>query len=132
MRRNIKAKKILFALNQLFIKYGLKKTHANKVSSMLVNADLSGQSSHGVARIPIYLDKLEKGFLKPNVKTKIIKQTVNTASLDGNWGFGQLSANDAIKICQFPALANFSVASIFRIFSIVKKRNNVAATKVDT
>ena len=99
MRRNIKAKKILFALNQLFIKYGLKKTHANKVSSMLVNADLSGQSSHGVARIPIYLDKLEKGFLKPNVKTKIIKQTVNTASLDGNWGFGQLSANDAIKIC---------------------------------
>ena len=41
---------------------------------MLVNADLSGQSSHGVARIPIYLDKLEKGFLKPNVKKKLLNK----------------------------------------------------------
>ena len=42
---------------------------------------------------------------------------------------GSAPKNDANKICQFPAFANFSDASIFRIFFNCKKRNNVAAYK---
>ena len=44
------------------------------------------------------MDKLEKGFIKPNVKTKIIKQTENTF-LSKKLGLkNQLSANDAIRV----------------------------------
>ena len=106
MLKRIKAKRLFEALSKLLFSYGLTKKKSNRVSSLLVNADLSGQGSHGVARIPIYLDKLEKGHLKVNVKTKIISQTATTASLDGNWGFGQLAADDAIKICIKKALKN--------------------------
>ena len=99
MLKRIKAEKLFHALSKLFHTYGLTKKKSNRVSSLLINADLSGQGSHGVTRVPIYLDKLEKGYLKVKAKTKIISQSGTTASLDGNWGFGQLAADDAIKLC---------------------------------
>ena len=106
MLKRIKAEKLFNSLSKLLYSYGLTKKKSNRVSSLLINADLSGQGSHGVTRVPIYLDKLEKGHLKVNAKTKIISQTATTASLDGNWGFGQLAADDAIKLCIKKALKN--------------------------
>ena len=71
MLKRIKAEKLFKALSKLLYTYGLTKKKSDRVSSLLINADLSGQGSRGVTRVPIYLDKLEKGHLKVNSETKL-------------------------------------------------------------
>ena len=56
----------LFVFN-LLIEVGTNKTIADFVSSKLVNANLSGHPSHGVMRLPLYVDKILKKELKPNL-----------------------------------------------------------------
>ena len=104
MLKRVKFEKLSKVLNELLNHYGLSKKNSNRVSSLLINANLSGQDSHGVSRLPMYLEKIENGELNINAKTKVVHQTSTTASVDGNWNFGQLAADDAIKICIKKAL----------------------------
>ena len=80
------------------IKKGTPKQSAKLVSALLAKSDLSGQKSHGSARLNFYLDKIDKKEILPNAKAKIIKQTKNTVKINGGWGFGQVNANFENKI----------------------------------
>ena len=98
---------------KIFIKFGCNLKNAKKVSFYLTQADLSGQNSHGVARAPLYLEKIKDKKLIPNAKVKIFNQKDNIAQIDGNWGFGQVIADEAIKICINKALKhNLSCVTI--------------------
>ena len=100
----VDSKKLFRAINLLLKKYGLPSQKAKKISNNLVEADLCGQSSHGVIRIPLYIDKIEKSEINIKAKSKIYNQTDTTAQVDGDWGFGQVAADDAIKLCIKKAL----------------------------
>ena len=45
----------------VFIAYGATKQNARLVSEYLVDSDLVGHASHGVARAPLYLERIKKG-----------------------------------------------------------------------
>jgi len=64
------------------------------VAGSLVGANLRGHDSHGVMRIPFYLDGLKKGETRAGVKLTISKQTDTTIVADGHWGFGQPLMHD--------------------------------------
>jgi len=64
---------------KIFIKFGCNLKNAKKVSFYLTQADLSGQNSHGVARAPLYLEKIKDKKLIPNAKVKIFNQKDNIA-----------------------------------------------------
>ena len=49
----IQSKTVYEAVKSLFESYGLHKLSAKKVARYLVESDLCGQNSHGVARIPL-------------------------------------------------------------------------------
>ena len=83
----------------VFIAYGASKANATLVSEYLIDSDLVGHSSHGVARAPLYLERIKKGDLIPDSKIEILQETHNTAIVDGNWGFGQPAAKLAIETC---------------------------------
>ena len=53
----VDSKKLFKSIKLLLESYGLRRLKSEKVSNYLVDADLNGQSSHGVVRIPLYLDK---------------------------------------------------------------------------
>jgi len=91
-------KSILSALNKLFVQYGVENNIANEVALHLINSDLFGHPSHGIARAPMYIDKIIKGELNPNGKIRIENQTESTATIDGHWNFGQIIARKAIEI----------------------------------
>ena len=46
---------------RLFIASGVPDTAARTVAGALVDADLEGQSSHGVMLVEMYLDRIRKG-----------------------------------------------------------------------
>ena len=119
MIRKIDSKKLSKAIRILLQSYGLQRHKSQKVSKYLVDADLSGQSSHGVVRLPLYINKVEKKEINIKAKSKIYNETTSTAQVDGDWGFGQLAADDAIKICIKKALKkNISCVTL-------KKANHV-------
>ena len=56
----------------------------------LVTANLVGYDSHGVIRIPQYLDQMKMGKIVPGAKIEIVKETPTTAIVDGHLKFGQM------------------------------------------
>jgi len=71
---------------------GVPADEAKCVAKSLVTANLMGHDSHGVMRIPYYLDGVAKGEVHAGVELSIIKETPSLLQADGNWGFGQTQA----------------------------------------
>jgi ureidoglycolate dehydrogenase (NAD+) len=81
----------------------LKKVHvpcqdAEIVADTLLQADLRGNNSHGIIRLPIYIKRILLGLVNPKPNMEIIKESVNTALYDGDFGLGQVSSFNAMKI----------------------------------
>jgi LDH2 family malate/lactate/ureidoglycolate dehydrogenase len=68
--------------------HGVPPEDAAIIASCLVSADLRGVDTHGLCRLPIYLERVRKGLInaKPNLVPKRV--TPVAASLDGENGFG--------------------------------------------
>ncbi|MAT09756.1 MAG: dehydrogenase [Rhodopirellula sp.] len=71
---------------------GATKEEAAIVGPSLATANLRGYSSHGVMRIPFYLDMLKNGEIRSGVKLDVISETESSIATDANWGFGRLQA----------------------------------------
>jgi uncharacterized oxidoreductase len=71
---------------------GLGSDEAALVAESLVNANLRGHDSHGVMRIPSYLDICRKGEVVPGVDLTALRNTPTIFVGDANWGFGQTQA----------------------------------------
>lgn len=72
----------------LLAAHGVPDGDAAIVADCLVSADLRGVDTHGLCRLPIYLDRLRKGLInaKPNLRPERV--TPVAAALDGQNGFG--------------------------------------------
>jgi len=70
---------------------------ARKVAQLLVLSERIGHSSHGVLRIPTYVQWIQEGKIKPHASSKIVRETPTTALIDGGWGFGQITAMEAME-----------------------------------
>jgi uncharacterized oxidoreductase len=71
---------------------GLPADEAQIVGESLVGANLRGHDSHGVMRIPFYLDGLKKGEVASNAPFTVLRETPAVLAADGGWGFGQVQA----------------------------------------
>jgi LDH2 family malate/lactate/ureidoglycolate dehydrogenase len=64
----------------------------------LVDADLHGTSTHGLSRLGIYLERLEKGLIEGAAELKVERRTGGTLSLDAENGLGQVQATKALEM----------------------------------
>ena len=69
---------------------------ADAVARSLVLADLSGHPSHGVMRIPDYVSYIDEGLVDPRVRPSVKQASANAVFVDGHWGFGQITAAEAV------------------------------------
>lgn len=79
-------------------KAGAPMDTARCVVDMLVQSDCSGHPSHGLIRLPQYLDEIRSTRLDPSARPEITKQSSLTALVDGNRGFGQVTGSFAVDI----------------------------------
>ena len=88
---------------------------AHIVTDHLVDADLTGHGSHGVAvRLPRYLKLMENGHLNPDAEIKTVVKKPSMAVLDGGWCFGQAVANKSLELCMQKAKELGSYSITFR------------------
>jgi LDH2 family malate/lactate/ureidoglycolate dehydrogenase len=84
-----------FARN-LLIAHGLSAEDADIVADCLVRADLRGVDTHGLMRLPIYLDRLRRGLVNARPHLEAKRVTPVAVLLDGQDGFGFVVATRAM------------------------------------
>jgi LDH2 family malate/lactate/ureidoglycolate dehydrogenase len=72
--------------------------HAEAMSDTLVESDLRGVHSHGVQRVPGYLEYLRSGDRNPRPHIRVVSDTGSTAIVDGDYGFGQVPSIQAMRL----------------------------------
>jgi LDH2 family malate/lactate/ureidoglycolate dehydrogenase len=79
-------------------KIGVDKENAEIVADCLVKADLYGISSHGVARLPTYVERAKRGLIELHPEIRVIRENSSIAVLDGGNGFGQVVGVKAMDL----------------------------------
>ena len=94
---NTKSKKLHLTIKNIFKKHSLSSNHANICANALINAELVGAPSHGLSRLKMYCDRINKKIInpKPKIKIKIISQSI--AHIDANNSIGFVAADIGIK-----------------------------------
>lgn len=95
---NKSAKELKKIVTLIFIKVGASKSVASRVAKHLVGANLVGVDSHGIIRIPLYIEWIKDGTINLNAKMEIIKETNLMTLIDGHHAFGQVVAYEASNI----------------------------------
>lgn len=65
-------------------KVGTDKAHAQTLADVLVTGDYRGHFSHGLNRLQMYVNDIEKGVCEPTGVPKILNELAGTALVDGN------------------------------------------------
>ncbi len=83
---------------QIFVRLGSSPEEGARIGRCLVNANLTGHDSHGVARVPRYVQWRRDGLLVPDVTVERVVDNPVIAILDGKFGFGQTTAPQAVAL----------------------------------
>lgn len=96
----------------IFAACGAPPDEAGIVADHLVQANLSGVDSHGVIRIPQYVQEVRDGSARPGAKVAIQRETPVSALVDCGWNFGVVGAQKAAEIALAKARAfNISIVA---------------------
>ena len=81
----------------IFKKFGLSNDHATISANALINAELVGAYGHGLSRLKMYCDRINKKLINPKPKIKIKKISQSITHIDANNSIGFVAADIAIK-----------------------------------
>ncbi|MBP87803.1 MAG: dehydrogenase [Planctomycetaceae bacterium] len=76
---------------------GATEEEASRVGPSLVSANLRGYESHGVMRIPYYLQATQTGECASGAELTVLKESPTHVVADANWGFGQVQAGRMLE-----------------------------------
>jgi LDH2 family malate/lactate/ureidoglycolate dehydrogenase len=77
---------------------GLDPSAAAIVADSLVEASLRGVDSHGVARLPIYAERLRAGSMNARPRPRVERRDGAVACVDGDHGPGQVAGVVAMEL----------------------------------
>ena len=93
----MKIKKLKNIVKKILVNHRLNKHHASICSNALINAELVGAPSHGVARLMMYCKRIQKKIINPRAKIKIKKISQSISHIDANNSIGFIAADIGIK-----------------------------------
>jgi uncharacterized oxidoreductase len=82
----------------VFAAAACRPPEAERIAHYLVEANLVGHDSHGVIRVPIYIQWLREGKVLANQKLKVVFENDVIAIVDGQFGFGQVMGEEALRL----------------------------------
>jgi len=93
----VNGKKINQIIIKILKKNGLSLEHAKVCSKALINAELVGAHSHGLSRLKMYCDRIQKKVINPKPKIKIKRISQSITQIDANNSIGFVAADIGIK-----------------------------------
>ncbi len=82
---------------QAYVKAGVPTAEAEIIADLLVRSDLRGVETHGVTRLPIYIQRLQKGYVRKECQLTTIKDKGPTAFLEAHGSMGHIVAFRAMQ-----------------------------------
>lgn len=95
--RRIAAAELADLVTQIFAACGMPDENARLLSDSLVTADLRGIHSHGVLRVPDYVNKLTRDGVDPAARPVIVSKKGGAIVVDGINAMGQIASQLAMK-----------------------------------
>jgi LDH2 family malate/lactate/ureidoglycolate dehydrogenase len=100
---------------RIFEAAGAPPDIAEHVADHLVAANLAGHDSHGVIRIPWYLDHVRRGWIRPGARPRLLHDRPAAALVSGEWGFGHPAAVVAMDAaCERARRSGLGAAGVLR------------------
>jgi LDH2 family malate/lactate/ureidoglycolate dehydrogenase len=93
---------------------GVQPDDADILADALIDADLQGISTHGISRLNIYLQRIDKGLIASKGELVIERNGGSILALDAGNGIGQVQAVKALKLLEPLALKNGVAAATIR------------------
>ena len=93
----IKSNRLRRILTNIFKKHNLSSSHSLICADALINAELVGAPTHGLSRLKMYCDRINKKVINPKPKIKIKKISQSIAHIDANNSIGFVAGNIGIK-----------------------------------
>ncbi|MBL6081426.1 malate/lactate/ureidoglycolate dehydrogenase [Belnapia sp. T18] len=91
----IGARPLADLVGNIFRANGCDATEAERIAEHLLGANLAGHDSHGVARVPRYVEWQQAGYVVAGQQAEVVTDGGAFALLDGHYGFGQTVAPQA-------------------------------------
>lgn len=101
-------------LQTIYESRGVSAEEALIVAEHQVTSNLVGHDSHGAIRTPDYIGRVERGDIVSGAPFEIEEETANTAVINGNWGFGFVQTERAMKLVIDKARTNGVAAVTIR------------------
>jgi LDH2 family malate/lactate/ureidoglycolate dehydrogenase len=93
---------------------GVQPHDAGILADALIDADLQGISTHGISRLNIYLQRIEKGLIASKVELAVERDGGSILALDAGNGIGQVQAVKALNLLEPLAMKNGVAAATIR------------------
>ncbi|TVY42506.1 putative oxidoreductase [Lachnellula subtilissima] len=90
---------------------GVAAANAAIISDCLIKADMRGVDTHGMNRIPSYMDRVAQGVLNAKATPELKKLTPVVAQVDGKNGFGFLAAHQGMQ-CAIEMAKEFGIGMV--------------------
>ena len=81
----------------IFKKHKLSSEHALVCANAIINAELVGAPTHGLSRLKMYCDRINKKVINPQPKLKIKKISQSISHIDADNSIGFVAADIGIK-----------------------------------
>ena len=85
-------------VRDIFVGAGCSEAEGRRIAKSLVSANLVGHDSHGVVRVPRYVNSKLDGIVQGDVDVDVLVDTPVIAVVDGKFGYGQTVAPQAVEI----------------------------------
>ncbi|MHA6628793.1 malate/lactate/ureidoglycolate dehydrogenase [Pseudonocardia sichuanensis] len=82
----------------IFTAAGCADVEGALIARELVGANLAGHDSHGVVRVPLYVDWMREGYVLAGQQAQVVTDGGAFVVLDGRHGFGQTVAAQAVAL----------------------------------
>ena len=94
----VSASELEAVATEMLVAHELSAYDAATVARCLVEADLRGVETHGVVRLPHYLNRVRLGLINPRPKLEVDSKTPVAKLLDADDGFGFVAAELAVRV----------------------------------
>ncbi|MGY0390684.1 Ldh family oxidoreductase [Nocardioides sp. WG-D5] len=95
--RTVRAEDLVAFGQQILQVHGVPDADAHLVADSLAQAELWGHSSHGMLRLPWYVDRLRSGAMSAVTDPAVLNDTGSLLLLDGRDGIGQVLTDRAVS-----------------------------------
>lgn len=84
--------------SDVFHRAGVPMQHAEVAAASLIHADLRGIESHGLARMPIYVKRIERGLVEPKNEVMVVSKRDASVLVDARNQLGAVAGITALSL----------------------------------